>query len=252
MEPKKVGGQYQFTSNVNYEDYSSGRVLYGATGATNFPVRLVSEIFQRSKYYLENQGRAGPYTIYDPFCGAGYSLTVLGFMHGEDIKHILASDVNDDILNVAEKNLSLLTEEGLDRRIQELKNLESNYGKESHREALVSAERLRSKLRPQGIASDFFRANILTDKLSSMKLDEVDLVIADLPYGKLSQWSGGAHGLSFAQQFLNSLHGQVRNECLISISFNKKQEVNFEGYRKIKSFKLGTRKILILQKEVPR
>lgn len=94
MQPQKSGGQYQFTKNDNFEDYSSGRVLYGATGATNFPVRLISEMFQRAKYYLESEVQKGPYFIYGPFCGAGYSLTILGLLHGVDIGSIYGSDIS--------------------------------------------------------------------------------------------------------------------------------------------------------------
>ena len=37
---------YKFIkTKENYKDYSSGRVIYGVAKATNFPVRLASEIF---------------------------------------------------------------------------------------------------------------------------------------------------------------------------------------------------------------
>jgi hypothetical protein len=38
-----VYGQHNLS---NFEDYSSGRVIYGGVGATNFPVRLSNQIFQ--------------------------------------------------------------------------------------------------------------------------------------------------------------------------------------------------------------
>ena len=42
---------YKFAVNkLNYEDLSSGRVLYNAPGLTGFPVRLVDEIVQRCLY----------------------------------------------------------------------------------------------------------------------------------------------------------------------------------------------------------
>ncbi len=101
--------KYQYTSGKeNYEDYSSGRVLYGVKGATNFPVRLSSEIFQHCVTYLKNQEKQGPYTIYDPFCGVAYSLTVMGFIHGGDIASIIASDADGRLLEFAQKNLSLM------------------------------------------------------------------------------------------------------------------------------------------------
>ena len=37
--------EYKYAENGNYEDFSSGRVLYGGKGIPNFPVRLINEIF---------------------------------------------------------------------------------------------------------------------------------------------------------------------------------------------------------------
>jgi 23S rRNA (guanine2535-N1)-methyltransferase len=116
--------KYQYTvTKENYEDYSSGRVIYGATGATNFPVRLSSEVFQQCAHYLKTQGKAGPYKIYDPFCGVAYSLTVVGFLHGAEIESIAVSDSDSRLLEFARKNLSLLTAQGLSKRIEELKKI---------------------------------------------------------------------------------------------------------------------------------
>ncbi len=123
MKSKQNSSRKKYKFNPvkeNYEDYSSGRVLYGAPKATNFPVRLASEIFLCCSEHLKKNGSSGPYTIYDPFCGSAYSLTVMGFFHGLKIKDIFASDVNNTILEFAQKNLSLLSEIGLQKRINEL------------------------------------------------------------------------------------------------------------------------------------
>ena len=42
--------------NINYEDYSNGRVFYNQQGATSFPVRLTIEIFLRCAAILEKEG----------------------------------------------------------------------------------------------------------------------------------------------------------------------------------------------------
>lgn len=47
--------EYKFCENDNFEDYSSGRVLYRNRGIPNFPVRLINEIFRRCIYYCENK-----------------------------------------------------------------------------------------------------------------------------------------------------------------------------------------------------
>lgn len=247
MEPKKAGGPYHFTTNDNYEDYSSGRVLYGATGASNFPVRLASEIFQRSIYYLKEQGGHSPYAVYDPFCGAAYSLTVLGFLHGRDIKSLTASDTDKDILKVAEKNLSLLTSEGLKTRIKELETLEGSYHKKSHGDAIQSAKRLAKRIPPKGISSKCFQYNMLVDGKSPVNLSAIDLIITDLPYGKLNQWQGLKPDINPAQRFLDNIKGHLKPTALVSISSNKKQKILHEGFQKTKSFKLGTRKVLFLK-----
>ena len=62
---------------------------------------------------LSAKGVQSPYTIYDPFCGVAYALTVLGFFHGADIKAIFASDIDENVLSLARKNLSLLSKDGL-------------------------------------------------------------------------------------------------------------------------------------------
>ena len=101
--------KYIFAKNsTNYADFAGGRVLYSMKGATGFPVRLASEIFQRCTDFLIKQGSRGPYTIYDPFCGSGYLLTVLGFLHGKSIKKIIASDIDVKFINMAKKNLELI------------------------------------------------------------------------------------------------------------------------------------------------
>lgn len=247
IKPQKVGGQYLFTENRNYEDYSSGRVLYGATGATNFPVRLVSEIFQRAKYILTEQSNVGPYTIYDPFCGAGYSLAVLGLLHSQDIETIYASDVNEEILEVAEKNLSLLTKKGLAKRIKELHSLYDSFHKNSHKEALESSERISKSIQNTGIKHQVYTHDALNNDKFNFNLSSVDLIITDLPYEKLAKWQGIKPNANPAQQFLNNIKKHVSPKTIITISINKKQEITHEGFTKIKSFKIGTRKMLFLQ-----
>lgn len=248
MNAIKTGGKYKFTTKDNFEDYSSGRVLYGVTGATNFPVRLISEIFQRSKEQLEVLNSNGPYNIYDPFCGAGYSITVLGFLHGDQIKSLTGSDINSEILDVAKKNLSLLSRSGLESRIKELEQLYKNFTKQSHKDALISASRLGNKVDSfsRKIKTQIFQQNVL-EKLSSEKFEKnIDLVITDLPYGKLTNWSGVKSNNNLPSQFIKNIKPLLNRNSVLAISFNKQQEVDHIGYKKLKGFKIGTRKVLLL------
>lgn len=94
--------EYRYGKNENYEDFSSGRVIYGGAGVPNFPVRLAIEIFGRC---LDYKSRKNELTVYDPCCGGGYLLTVLGF-HYPEIFKLVGSDVDEAMLSVAEKNFS--------------------------------------------------------------------------------------------------------------------------------------------------
>ena len=84
------------TVDLDYSDYSGGRVLYSLPGYPAFPVRLATEIFQRAQKIL---GLSRPLTFYDPTCGGAYHLTALGFLHGGSLRAILASDVDDIALD---------------------------------------------------------------------------------------------------------------------------------------------------------
>ena len=78
---------------------------------------MVSEVFQRCLALRSERGQHGPVTIYDPCCGSAYHLSALAHLHADAIARIIASDINEDILTVAWRNLDLLTLDGMDRRM---------------------------------------------------------------------------------------------------------------------------------------
>ncbi len=231
----------------NYEDYSSGRVLYGAPGATNFSVSLSRQIFEICSEYLTNKGNPGPYVVYDPFCGAGYSMTVLGFLYGHNIKEIIASDIDKTILEFANKNLSLLSIQGMIVRVNELKKFIEEYKKACHKEALKSAECLQAKSQKFSVQTKIFEFNILSEENFPKLLNNVDIVIADAPYGKLTDWVDLQEGINPIQVTLDKIKGVLSKNAIIAIVVNKKQEISYEGYSKIKSFKFGKRKVILLE-----
>jgi len=241
--------KYQHATNKeNYEDYSSGRVLYGATGATNFPVRLSSEIFQQCANYLKSRGKSGPYKIYDPFCGVAYSLTVIGLLHSTEIKSIIASDSDSRILEFAEKNLSLLSTNGLNKRIKELTKFVLEYNKTSHKYALASALRLQSKVELSNqITVKCFKFNSISNKDFPQSLSGIDMIITDLPYGKLTHWEGSITDKNFTQRFLDNIKSKLNTTSVIAIVSNKKQPILYQGYKIIKTFTIIKRRITILE-----
>jgi 23S rRNA (guanine2535-N1)-methyltransferase len=239
------------TTDENYEDYSSGRVIYSATGATNFPVRLSSEVFQRCADYLAKKGKPGPYRVYDPFCGVAYSLTVIGFMHGSQMESLTGSDSDGRIVEFAAKNLSLLTKDGMEKRIAELKRYIEEYKKDSHREALKSAYRLQSLTNAfKEIKVSSFRLNALEEAGSQNAVSEVDIVITDLPYGKLTQWENAETEGNLMQLFLDKLKDKLNSTSVVAIICNKKQEISHIGYKVIAKSNLEKRRIILLEPEI--
>ena len=127
---------YKYCENRNFEDLASGKVIVHRAGYPNFPVRLAQEIFCRCLHHLDDPDSV---CIYDPCCGGGYLLTVLGFLNFERIKTIIASDISDDAIQLANENLLLLDQNGLQKRIRQINDLLSLHNKNSHIEALNSA-----------------------------------------------------------------------------------------------------------------
>ena len=224
--------EYKYCNNENFEDYASGRVLYSAEGVPNFPVRLINEIFG---YALEYSSKKHDLCVYDPCCGGGYSLTVLGYWHQDVIAKLYGSDIDAKMVETAKKNLSLLGGEGLDRRYAELKSLHEMYGKESHREAMVSLERLRSKL-TGNIATEIF----IADCTKALPHISPDIIITDIPYGNLVDWSSDSENplKDMLQQLAAISHG----DTVLAVSMDKKQNIEHPAWLRKKKQLIGKRK----------
>ncbi len=238
---------YQFAvDNENYEDLSSGRVLFNQHGTTGFPVRLASEIFQRSKFLLSKKGNAGPYKVYDPCCGGAYLLTTLGFLHNEDLDTITASDIDSRAVELAGKNLSLLSTDGMDDRIDQLNKLYREYGKESHKDALESADRLNKIVRKSRtrILINCFEADITKD--SAVINQRFDLIITDLPYGQIVGWQTDTSDP--VTKLLDNVSSCLDVSSLVVMVSTKEVKIQHENYIRLGSYKLGKRKITFLEK----
>jgi 23S rRNA G2445 N2-methylase RlmL len=242
--------KYKFAvDNRNYQDFSSGRVLYNFPGTTAFPVRLASEIYQRCAAILTENGVNAPYRLYDPCCGGAYLLTCIGFLHGQEISHIYASDIDHKVISIAEKNLSLLTQEGLKKRIAQIESMYAEFGKDSHYEALNSALRLKEILdkgdgRPEirCFTADVTKARDLTGIV-----DSVNMVITDLPYGDIVTWSGQLDEKQAVSSLLDNILPVLLPGSLVALVTRKKTKIISEKYRRIELFTVGKRQITILQ-----
>ncbi len=131
-----------------------------------------------------------------------------------------------------------------------MKGFVQEYDKASHKEALESAYRLQSKTRSfETNQIQCFQFNAVGDEELPKSLPEVDLVITDLPYGKLAQWDGSATEEARVERFLGKLKRKLGPVSATAIIHDKKQRISHPGFKVVRSFALGKRKIVLLELE---
>lgn len=247
---------YRYATDAqDYSDYSSGRVFYSQVGFPAFPVRLASEIYQRALARLKPDR---PLSIYDPVCGGAYHLCAIGFLHGETVGTIFASDADESALDLARRNLALLSLRGLDRRQQAIQQLLEEYKKQSHLEALASVEVMRARLKTvlagrTSIPAGVFAANVMDPQQISAGLSGVaiDLVLSDIPYGQLSGWQV-PDGLNHSGQpplrlALDALRAVIQPSTVVAIAADKSQKIAHEAYQSVEKFQVGKRQVRLLR-----
>lgn len=227
---------YQYCENENFEDFASGRVLIHRGGYPNFPVRLAQEIFCRCMAHL---GKTDAISLYDPCCGGGYLLTVLGLLNSGTIKTIYGSDISEDALGLARDNLALLTHDGMIKRINGLERLYSLYQKESHAQAAESAGRLKSLLPDKEAEVIIFQNDIFSgDSLPSRQI-AADIVFFDVPYGNLVHWQGGSTNI------LDNLLPALNRNAVIAVCSDKSQHFGSSGFKRLEKQLIGKRQFQI-------
>jgi tRNA G10 N-methylase Trm11 len=246
--------EYKYAKeHLDYSDYASGRVFHSLPGHPAFPIRLASEIFQRClarRAALYN--KSDPCVLYDPCCGAAYHLSVLAYLHGTQIREVIASDVDEKVVALAKRNLDLLNIDGLNRRIDDISKMFERYGKSSHEEALHSANILKTKLVVRSpLITRVFHANVIDGQtiLKNVGPKSVDIVFTDVPYGQHSRWhnSDGAEMSNPLWSMLESLHGILSSWSIVAIVSDKQQKAAHENYQRVEQFQVGKRRVLILK-----
>lgn len=235
--------EYKYAKKENYEDLACGRVIYHRTGMPNFPVRLAQEIFHRSLSYMSKQEDI---TIYDPCCGGGYLLTVLGLLNMDKISRIYGSDIDMKAVELAVSNLSLITEEGLKQRMQQLEEIYQSFQKQSHLDAIKSAKRILKGVQQQNkkLKTHLFQHDILSGVMNHQF--KADLIITDVPYGNLVSWEGEVGGSNFIHQLLDQLIPILNPHSIVAISSDKKQKISHDKYKRLERQRIGKRKFEIL------
>ena len=240
------------TERPDYSNLASGRVFYSLAGHPAFPLRLASEIFQHCLAIRKTDGLSGRCVLYDPCCGAGYLLCGLSYLHWAEIRAALGSDIATEAVALAGRNLGLLHEAGLNRRMAEISEMIRLYGKQSHREALQSClvinERIRHLTEHFPLATGAFQAdasdgNALVEHLNGT---QADIVLTDVPYGLHSEWQG-ANSAGPAWAMLNALLGVLAPGGLVAVAADKHQKITHDRYQRMKRFQVGKRRITILK-----
>lgn len=235
--------EYKYCEKTNFEDFASGRVLYHKPGLTNFPVRLLQEVYQRCLHYSVKKENI---TLYDGCCGGGYLLTILGFLNSTTISTLIGSDINEDSLKIAKMNLNLLTYEGLHHRMAEIKNLYDQYHKESHKEAMDSVAVLEELLQKRkGNMNTFLFQNDITIPQGLSKEEfKADIIISDVPYGELVSWQGKQEIFDLSDM-LTALQPVIQPQGIIAIFSDKKQKIQSNNFKRLEKQLVGKRKFEI-------
>ena len=246
---------YQFArERSDYSDLASGRVFHSLPGYPAFPIRLTDEIFQRCRAQRQAGGANNRLTLYDPCCGGAYHLATLACLHWDSIGSIIASDIDPQAVELASRNLALLTPEGLDRRIGELNEMRRKFGKESHQGAVSSAELLRRRIvsltKKFPIPTRVFQASAMDGEFlrEELKGVRVDMVFTDVPYGRHSEWRGVVgKDPTPMWKMLDALLGILAPGSLVTVVADKGQKAAHERYDRVDKFQIGRRKVMILK-----
>lgn len=240
---------YRFvTERHDYSDLASGAVLRSAPGHPGFPVRLASEVFLRAWHAL---GQPRPLTVWDPCCGSGHLLTVLGLLHRDKIAGLVASDIADGPLRLARANLALLSAEGMRKRTAELEDMAHRFGRPSYRESAEAARRLQELLAQGGgdLPHVVGRADVLDHQQVAAFLTALpppQLVLTDMPYGEQTSWLGSRQEKSIPGM-LGTLASALPADTMVALTTRGRRIRLPEGVHATARFRTGTRVTVIVR-----
>jgi 16S rRNA G966 N2-methylase RsmD len=243
--------EYKFApEHTDYSDLAGGHVFYSLPGHAAFPVLLASDIYQRG---LEYRGKgSSPCTIYDPCCGAAYHLSVIAYLHWDSVCRVVCSDINEKAVQLAERNLGLLTPTGMERWGREISAMVRLYDKESHKGALESLTRMQEQVNQltavRPIQTRVFQADA-TDAASlraGLQDTLIDMVITDIPYGSHSQWVE-TQAVDPAHAMLEALFSFLSPKSILVVASDKQQKIAHEKYRRLEKLQIGKRQVVFLE-----
>jgi 23S rRNA (guanine2535-N1)-methyltransferase len=249
---------YRFAvEREDYSDLAGGKVFQSLPSSPLFPIRLASEMFQRCLEIRSRDGLNERIALYDPCCGGAYLLGTLAYLHWQAIDSLIGSDIDGDALALAQRNLSLLTLEGMDKRIEQIQSMIAQFGKASHIEALDNAKRMRQQVArlqaSHALKTSIHAADALNpaEVARNMNGRKIDVVITDVPYGNLSAWRNEYTALQTVddpiRQMLESLRPVLLPNAVVAICSDKGQKAAHDQYQRVDHFQIGKRRITLLR-----
>lgn len=220
-------------------------VLASAPGRPTLPVRLTVELFGRARAHLDR--RTG-ITVWDPCCGAGVTLSVLGLLVG-GITALVGTDVDPGPLDLARRNLGLLSSGGLSARAAELDALAVRHRKPAYAEAAGQARSLVPVGRPTwsvGPADALDR-----DRTRAALGDRApDVVLADLPHDRQTSWASADDGAPTGPGAFLTAVGSVLDPGAVVVAVGRGRTVPVPpGVRPLERLRVGHRAAVLLRTE---
>lgn len=229
------------TERTDHSALASGQVLRSAPGYPGFPVRLASELLQRAMVHLEvDRAR-----LWDPCCGSGYLVTVLGLLHRDLITHVRATDVDADAVDIAARNLELLTAEGLVERERELRRSALDFGRVTFVERAEAARDLAAGLATMG--GDLPHESGVADVFTLTEPVDADLVITDVPYGEMTRWEGEAPEEDPVRGVLASMGRVLSSRAVVVVTARTRRIRLPEGVQALERVKIGNRSAVLVR-----
>jgi hypothetical protein len=229
------------SDRLDHADLASGAVLRSAPGRPAFPVRLAEELFLRAADHLPE----GLLTLWDPCCGSGYLVAVVGLRQRLRLRKVVASDADPDAVRLAAENLALLTADGLQARETVLQERHASFGRQAHSDAAGAAGRLRRQLARDGgdLASASFVADAFDVQALRAGLDGLapDVVLTDVPYERQSGWLGGAAILQDPVHGLTTALSQVLPAHAVIVITVQARKISLPGVKVLERVRVGTR-----------
>lgn len=249
--------KYKFeTIKEDYSHYGSGNVFASAPGNPGFPVRLAAEVFQGCLALMPALSQKTRFVLYDPCCGAGYLLATVGYRHWRSLQHVVGSDPDDQVLRIAQQNLSMLKRAGLLSKLDFLSAAQASEWRQSRDFAVRSIQYFLDRLSvlEESNPLDFtlFQADAGSAREIVLGMQGIiaDIVIADVPYGGLSQWKGTLANAPSRElaitMLLESIRPVLSTNAVVAIVSPKKESVVHPLFARRRKLKLGKRIVTFL------